>query len=76
MTIMTHVKPIILSMTLAVFGWMMFAPQTVYSRCGIPCGIYDDHHRVQGMLEDAVTVEKSARLISRLAAKSDAQSQN
>ena len=40
------------------------------------CGIYDDYARVQSMLEDVATVEKSARLIAELAGKSDAQSQN
>ena len=51
-------------------------PQPSSAHCQIPCGIYDDHARVQSMLEDAATVEKSARLIGELAGKSDAQSQN
>ncbi|WP_022664000.1 superoxide dismutase, Ni [Desulfospira joergensenii] len=51
-------------------------PQPLFAHCQIPCGIYDDHARVQSMLEDAATVEKSARLIGELAGKTDAQSQN
>lgn len=51
-------------------------PQALYAHCQIPCGIYDDHARVQSMLEDAATVEKSAALITELAGKPDAQSQN
>ncbi len=47
-----------------------------YAHCQIPCGIYDDHARVQSMLEDAATVEKSAALIAELAAKTDPQSKN
>jgi len=51
-------------------------PHPTKAHCQIPCGIYDDHARVQSMLEDAATVEKSAKLIAELAGKSDAQSQN
>ncbi|MCF6237362.1 MAG: superoxide dismutase, Ni [Candidatus Marinimicrobia bacterium] len=54
----------------------MFLPQTVQAHCQIPCGIYDDHARLQSMLENATTVEKSARLIGELAGKTDAQAQN
>jgi nickel superoxide dismutase len=51
-------------------------PQTTHAHCQIPCGIYDDNARVKAMLEDAATVEKSAKLISELSSKSDAQSKN
>ena len=54
----------------------LLVPQVLQAHCQIPCGIYDDHARVQSMLEDAVTVEKSAKLISELSGKQDAQSQN
>lgn len=47
-----------------------------FAHCQIPCGIYDDHARVQQMLEDVATVEKSVKLLSELAGKPDAQSQN
>lgn len=47
-----------------------------HAHCQIPCGIYDDHARVQAMLEDSATVDKSVRLIGELAGKNDAQSQN
>lgn len=57
-------------------GSILVLPLTGYSHCQIPCGIYDDYARVQSMLEDAATVEKSAKLIGELAGKSDAQSQN
>lgn len=46
------------------------------AHCQIPCGIYDDHARVEAMKEDAVTVEKAIRLIAELSGKSDAQSVN
>jgi nickel superoxide dismutase len=62
--------------TFTVVGTILVLPQLTYAHCQIPCGIYDDHARVQSMLEDAATVEKSAKLIAELAGKPDAQSQN
>ena len=53
-----------------------FMPQTARAHCQIPCGIYDDHARVQSMLEDAATVEKAVTLIEELSGKTDKQSQN
>ena len=53
-----------------------FMPQIARAHCQIPCGIYDDHARVQSMLEDAATVEKAATLIEELSGKTDKQSQN
>ena len=50
--------------------------QFSYAHCQIPCGIYDDHARVQSMLEDTATIEKSIQLIGELSGKSDAQSEN
>lgn len=46
------------------------------AHCQIPCGIYDDHARIQAMLEHAATIDKAISQISQLAGKSDAQSQN
>ena len=51
-------------------------PQTAQAHCQVPCGIYDDYSRLLIMLEDGATVEKAGRLISELASKQDAQSQN
>lgn len=59
-----------------LMGSIMILSNRVNAHCQIPCGIYDDHARVQSLLEDAVTVEKSANLITELAGKSDAKSQN
>ena len=59
----------------AVTG-LLLTPQVSYAHCQIPCGIYDDHARVNALLEDAMTVEKSAREIEELAGKKDAQSLN
>lgn len=50
--------------------------QQLHAHCQIPCGIYDDHARVEAMLEDVATVEKSVNLIIELSGKTDAQSNN
>ncbi|MGD9264602.1 MAG: superoxide dismutase, Ni [Lysobacterales bacterium] len=55
---------------------VMVVSQPAHAHCQIPCGIYDDHARVQSMLEDTATVEKSLRSIMELSGKSDAQSQH
>lgn len=44
------------------------------AHCQIPCGIYDDHARVESMLEDAATVVKATKLIRELSRKRDSQS--
>jgi len=68
-------KNLIHGIVLIVGFGLAISPQA-YAHCQIPCGIYDDHARVQQMLEDVATVEKSVKLISELAGKTDAQSQN
>ena len=59
---------------IAAYGWM--ASNAAYAHCQIPCGIYDDYARIQAMLEDAATVQKSIRQIVGLANQNDPQSQN
>ena len=62
--------------TLVAISSGLISPQPALAHCQIPCGIYDDHARIESMLENAATIEKSARLIGELAGKTDAQSQN
>ena len=73
---MSNPKKMILLVSLAVLGSSLGLAQPAQAHCQIPCGIYDDHARVQSMLEDAATVHKSTGLIAQLAGKTDAQSQN
>ncbi len=71
-----HRSNLISLLALFIAGSILILPQAADAHCQIPCGIYDDHMRVKLMLEDAATVEKSAKLIAELAGKTDAQSQN
>jgi len=59
-----------------VTTFLCSASLPAYAHCQIPCGIYDDYARIQAMLEDAATVQKSIRLIIELSNKNDPQSQN
>jgi nickel superoxide dismutase len=69
-------KIVVCGMTLALTVFILLSPKFSYAHCQIPCGIYNDYARVQSMLEDAATIEKSIKLITELSGKSDAQSQN
>ncbi len=73
---MKNLKKSILGFSLIIVTFILVLPQLSQAHCQIPCGIYDDAARVQSMLEDAATVEKSMRLIAELTGKPDAQSQN
>ncbi len=73
---MKKFRSVIMLITFSLAGSILVMPQPSHAHCQIPCGIYDDHARVQSMLEDAMTIEKSTKLISELSEKSDAQSQN
>ena len=56
---------------------MIFGFSTpVFSHCQVPCGIYDDHARVDQMLEDSTTVIKAATMMTELSGKTDPQSMN
>jgi len=70
------IKKSIISLSLALAGVTLIAPQGLSAHCQVPCGIYDDSARVNGMLEDTQTVAKAIKLINELATKKDAQSQN
>jgi nickel superoxide dismutase len=57
-------------------GATLSAPALSFAHCQIPCGIYDDPARVQSMLEDVATIEKSITSMIELSGKTDVQSQN
>lgn len=50
--------------------------RSALGHCQVPCGIYDDPARFQGMLEDATTIKKAMVQINELASKDDALSLN
>lgn|SRR6056297_60175 len=61
---------------MALMGACLFPAQKIGAHCQLPCGIYDDHARVQSMLEDVETIERAVNMITALAGKSDSQSRN
>ena len=48
----------------------------LFAHCQVPCGIYNDHERVEAMEEDLTTIRKAMKQIKELASKDDAQSKN
>ena len=59
--------------TLALFlFFLLLFPQTGFSHCQIPCGIYDDEMVFRQMLQDVQTIEKSMNEINRLSESPDA----
>lgn len=69
-------KQTLLTLGIIFAGAIALLPQQAQSHCQVPCGIYDDHARVDSMLEDAATVVKAAGQMAELAGKTDAQSAN
>ena len=61
---------------LVVAGALLASRGESFAHCQIPCGIYNDHHRVFSMREDLTTISKSAKLIRKLSRKNDPQSKN
>lgn len=60
--------------SILIFALALGIARPAASHCQIPCGIYDDNAQVRAMLLDAVTVEKSVRLLAELVKKDDVQS--
>ena len=61
---------------LCVAFFFLCFTQLSFAHCQVPCGLYDDHARVQSMLEDVSTIEKAMREMAGLSSKTDTQSQN
>lgn len=55
---------------------LTIAQPGAWAHCEVPCGIYDDHARIDQMLEDTTTVGKAVAQILELSGKTDAQSLN
>lgn len=62
------------ALLLPLFAVLILAPGAAGAHCQVPCGIYDDHARVQSLLEDAATVAKAAVQMAELAGADDVQS--
>lgn len=73
---MQKTKKIMLTSAILFMGYFLVLPKAAYAHCQIPCGIYDDHARVQAMLLEATTVTRAATFITDLAKKDDVQSKH
>lgn len=70
------IQKIVLTVVFVVVAGFGIGTTTAQAHCQLPCGIFDDHMRVQAMLEDTFTIKKSADLIVILADKNDPRSKN
>lgn len=73
---MKKYRSVLLASIAAVITAVFAFPHMVRAHCQIPCGIYNDHARVEAMMEDAATIEKAIHLIGELSGKTDARSVN
>lgn len=69
---MKKMQMLLLALTLCLSVTAL--PSTLFAHCQVPCGIYDDHARVDAMLEDVATVRKAVTMLNELNAKTDVQS--
>ncbi|MBT6120705.1 superoxide dismutase [bacterium] len=44
---------------------------SIYAHCQVPCGIYDDSHRIIAITEHSKTIEKAMNKIKSLSAEND-----
>ncbi len=66
-----------IGLVLAGTMFAVLAPeQHADAHCQVPCGIYNDHARIQLMLEDVTTITKAMNQINELVNKGDPQSVN
>lgn len=70
------IKKFTLTVAFVIVAGLGFNTTSVQAHCQLPCGIFDDHARVQAMLEDTFTIERSSRLIIELTGKTDPRSRN
>ena len=77
---MKNYKMAVLSLTVLVglVTLLMWSQDVAYvsAHCQVPCGIYDDPARLQGLLEDTTTIDKAIKNIGDLSGKHDAESLN
>ena len=60
-------------LSLVAAAGLLFSAHSASAHCQVPCGIFDDHAKVDALLQDADTVIKAATLINELADASSAQ---
>lgn len=72
-------KYVLSSIVVASLGVVafLFTPQRdLQAHCQVPCGIYDDHGRIDAMLEDVTTITKAIVQINELSQQHNALSFN
>ena len=60
-----------LALYVGIISVLSIQSQFLFAHCEIPCGIYDDQHRISEISEHAGTVEKSMKKIIELSQEGD-----
>ncbi len=57
------------ALTWVAVVWAIMLGSVVYAHCQVPCGIYDDHARIDMIAEHITTIEKAMKTIETLSAE-------
>lgn len=64
-------KVLLAQMAIIIAASLFLFTSNAAAHCEIPCGIYDDEARIQLMLEDLTTIEKSINEINKIQGTKD-----
>jgi len=68
--------PCLVVASLGAVAFLVMPQRTLRAHCQVPCGIYNDHGRIDAMLEDVTTITKAITQINELSQQHNALSFN
>ncbi len=68
--------PCVVIVFLGAVAFLVMPQRTIQAHCQVPCGIYNDHGRIDAMLEDVTTITKAIIQINELSQQHNALSFN
>ena len=68
--------PCLVIASLGAVAFLVMPQRTLRAHCQVPCGIYNDHGRIDAMLEDVTTITKAITQINELSQQHNALSFN
>ena len=71
-----YVLPSVAIASLGAVAFLFTPQRDLQAHCQVPCGIYNDHGRIDAMLEDVTTITKAIAQINELSQKNNALSFN
>ena len=71
-----YVLPSVAIASLGAVAFLLTPQRDLQAHCQVPCGIYNDHGRIDAMLEDVTTITKAIAQINELSQQHNALSFN